>query len=65
MTHAVESYAVKIAFQNKIFVYSGDTNQNDDLAGFARDADLLVCDAQFNNQNLLAGAPHLSAAQAA
>lgn len=65
MTHAVESYAVKIEYQDKMLVYSGDTNLNSGLAVFAMNADLLVCDAQFNNQNLFPGAPHLSAAQAA
>jgi ribonuclease BN (tRNA processing enzyme) len=65
MTHAVESHAVRIEYQGKTLVYSGDTNLNDNLAEFAQGADLLVCDAQFNNHNLFAGAPHLSAAQAA
>ena len=65
MTHAVESYAVKIECHGKTLVYSGDTNLNGGLAGFAANADLLVCDAQFSNRNLFAGAPHLSAAQAA
>jgi Metal-dependent hydrolases of the beta-lactamase superfamily III len=65
MTHPVESHAIKITCQDKTLVYSGDTNLNDDLAGFAAGADLLVCDTQFNNKNLFSGAPHLSAAQAA
>ena len=64
MAHSVESYAVRLKSGGKTFVYSGDTSINDDLAVFARNADLLLIDAQFSNENLPANPPHLSAAQA-
>ena len=65
MAHSVESYAVRLQSGSKTFVYSGDTSLNDDLAAFARNADLLLIDAQFSNENLPFHPPHLSAAQAA
>ena len=65
MTHSVESYAVKIKYMDKVFVYSGDTSRNSSLAGFAGGCDLLLTDAQFSNSNLPANPPHMSAAQAA
>lgn len=65
MTHSVESFAVKIRYKEKILVYSGDTSQNGTLSEFAEGAHLLICDAQFCSQTIFAGAPHMSAAQAA
>ncbi len=65
MTHPVETYAVKIEYQGKVFVYSGDTSQNSVLAGFSKNCSLLVADSQFSINNLPKSAPHMSAAQAA
>lgn len=65
MTHSVESYAVKIKYLDKIFVYSGDTSRNDFLAVFAENADLLLTDAQFSDSSLPQSPPHMSASQAA
>ena len=65
MTHSVEGYAVKIKYRNQVFVYSGDTSQNDSLAAFAGGCDLLLADAQFLSSNLPSNPPHMSSAQAA
>jgi ribonuclease BN (tRNA processing enzyme) len=65
MTHSVDSFAVKIAYGGKTLVYSGDTNMNDCLADFAKEADLFLCDAAFSNETLPVVPPHLSSAQAA
>ncbi len=65
MTHSVESFAIKVASGKSLFVYSGDTNDGSDLAGFARSADVLLCDAAFSNETLPENAPHLSSAKAA
>ncbi len=65
MTHSVDSFAVRIACDGVTLVYSGDTNLNDSLAGFAKDADALLCDTAFSNETIPAHPPHLSSAQAA
>jgi ribonuclease BN (tRNA processing enzyme) len=65
MTHSVDSFAIKVQSEKSVFVYSGDTYYNDDLAGFAKNADMLLCDAAFSNETLPEKAPHLSSAQAA
>ena len=65
MTHSVDSYAVKVRCGESVLVYSGDTNQNDRLAGFAEHADALLCDTAFSNKTLPMHPPHLSSAQAA
>ncbi|MGB9809193.1 MAG: MBL fold metallo-hydrolase [Caldanaerobacter sp.] len=62
MNHPVETYAVKMKKDDKIFVYSADTVYTEDLVDFAKGADLLLCDANF-----LSGmqGPHMTAAEAA
>lgn len=65
MTHGVDSFAVKIECGGSTLVYSGDTSLNDGLAGFAKGADALLCDAAFSDETLPANPPHLSSAQAA
>jgi ribonuclease BN (tRNA processing enzyme) len=65
MTHSVDSFAVRIACEGGALVYSGDTNMNGGLAGFALGADALLCDAAFSSETLPANPPHLSSAQAA
>jgi len=65
MTHSVDSYAVKVKCGGRTLVYSGDTNMNDGLAGFALNADALLCDAAFSAETMPANPPHLTSAQAA
>lgn len=62
MAHPVETYAVKMKKDGKIFLYSGDTAYNENLIYFANKADLFLCDGNF-----LTGmkGPHLTAAEAA
>lgn len=65
MPHAVPSYAVAFETGDKKFVYSGDTADNDALAPFAKDADLLLIEAAFRAQDKPDAAPHVSAGEAA
>lgn len=65
MTHPVESYAIKAAYEGKTFVYSGDTTKNDRLAAFAAGCNLLLADSAFLRKQLSENSPHMSAAQCA
>ena len=41
------SYALRVVHQDKIIVYSGDTQWTDTLIEAARGADLFICEAYF------------------
>lgn len=62
--HTVLTYAMSVEHGGKKLVYSGDTSWHDPLVEFAREADLLLCEA-----TLLEGEPrspgHLTGRQAA
>lgn len=61
--HPVETLALRAEADGAALVYSADTGPGVDLTDFARGADLLVCEATY--QDDLMGAPvHLSARQA-
>lgn len=56
--------AMRLETDEGVLTYSADTGPGADLAGFARDSDLLLCEATY--QEGLAGGPvHLTARQAA
>ncbi|MEW5786077.1 MAG: MBL fold metallo-hydrolase [Bacillota bacterium] len=64
--HALPCLAVRVASPKGVLVYSGDTEYYDGLAGFARGADLFLCEANFQEEDMARQPPnHLSAAQAA
>ena len=63
MPHAVPSFAMAFAAEGKKLVYSGDTQDNEALAGFAKDADFFVMEAAFLSRDKPADAPHVSAAE--
>ncbi len=65
--HSVSCYAVKITVAGSPHrvVYSGDTEYFPDLVDFAREASLLLCEANFLQRDLLAEEKnHMSARQA-
>lgn len=64
MPHAVPSYAMAFRAQGRKFVYSGDAQDNETLAGFARDADLLLMEAALLSKDKTPGALHVSAKDA-
>lgn len=59
--HPVETYAMRIECDDRVFVYTGDTNEMEGLSAFAQDADLLLADAGLSNEHWNPNAPHLSA----
>ena len=60
--HPVESHAVRIECDGAVFVYTGDTNEIENLDRFAENADLLLADAGLSSADWKPTAPHLSAA---
>lgn len=59
VNHNPESVALRVTdAQKKSMVYSGDTDQSDSLVALARDADLLICECAFPDQEKVPG--HLS-----
>lgn len=66
MIHGYKNYAVCIENNSKKFVYSGDTCINDELAKFASNADLFVCEAGLlERDEKLLRVMHLTAREAA
>lgn len=67
MSHPVESYAYRIKHESGVFVYSGDTNQNDRIIPFVKDASFFLCDSAFLDAQVKKGqnVPHLTVLQAA
>ena len=63
--HPVETYAIKIEYYNKTFVFSSDTLKDDKITDFAKNCDLFLCDSAFLEKDRKEGAPHPSALQAA
>jgi len=64
--HAIPSMALRINSREGTLVYSGDTEYNRSLEKLAGDADLFLCEANYQDQDLQKGLPnHLSASQAA
>ncbi len=63
--HAVPAFALKIAHAGRTLVYSGDLTEVGDMAAFAAEADVLLCDATFTDAQWHAGMPHISARMAA
>lgn len=63
--HSLPAYAVKLSYDGKSIVYTGDTNRWENLVPFCQGADLLVCDATFLKEQWHEELPHLTARQAA
>lgn len=64
MPHAVPGYAMAFMAGGRKFVYSGDTRDNEELAVFAKYADLLLMDAAFLSKDKGPAAQHVSAKDA-
>ena len=61
--HTEESLAVRIDTPSASLCYTGDTEYSEEMAGFFRSADLLICECSFRERR--EGVPHLSIADAA
>lgn len=65
MTHPVVSYAMRFEADGKAFVYSGDTNMNENIIPFAGNADLLLMEAGLLTRDKKDHtAPHVSVKEA-
>lgn len=64
MPHSVESYAMSFEADDKKFVFSGDTQDNENLAPFAKDADLFLMEAALIEKHKTDNAVHVSAVEA-
>lgn len=64
--HALPCLAMRIETEKGILIYSGDTEYFEGLIDFAAGADLFLCEANFQEEDMAALPPnHLSAAGAA
>lgn len=64
--HTISCYAVKIAYQGKVLVYSGDTSYCESLIEIAKDADIFLCEATIcEGSGHTTGQGHMDAIQAA
>lgn len=59
--HLVDSFAVRVAAENKIFAYSSDCGACTQLEDVARNADLFLCEATFLSKETRAVTHHMSA----
>lgn len=64
MPHPYPSYAMRFEAEGKVFVYSGDTKENDRLAPFARNVDIFLMEAALLEKDVTDNSPHLSAFEA-
>ncbi|MFY0405698.1 MBL fold metallo-hydrolase [Solicola sp. PLA-1-18] len=62
--HPVEAYALRVAWRDKVLVYSGDTGPTDALVDLAGGADVLLCEASFVESAVNPEHLHLTGAQA-
>lgn len=64
--HAVPSHIITVENEGRKLVYSGDTEYFPELADIAKDADLFLCEANYEKKDIEAGQKnHLAAFQAA
>ena len=63
--HPVECNAVKVAYEGKTVVYSGDMNTTPGFEAFAENSDLLLIDGCFMEKDWNESKPHFSAFLAA
>ena len=63
--HPVPCRALRLTDGNKTLVFTGDTNDCEGLSDFAKDADLLLADAAFLEEEWADTKPHMSASHAA
>jgi ribonuclease BN (tRNA processing enzyme) len=65
MNHPVETFGFRFGHAGRVIAYSADTGETPALAGLARDADLLLCEASFVAGQDLPPGLHLTGQQAA
>ena len=65
VAHPVEAYAIRVEAAGRCLAYSGDTGPCVGLVDAAHDADLLLCEASWQDADALPANLHLTARQAA
>ena len=65
LAHPVIDFGYRFEYKNSVFVYTGDTRMHTNLKPLMQDADIVLCDSAFFNNEASDTAPHLSAFQAA
>lgn len=64
--HQVKSYSIRVKDKNSTIVYSGDTGfKNNTLTTLAKEADLLICESTFLNNQIKKRDYHLTTREAA
>lgn len=64
VTHPVESFAMRIEHEGRVLAYSGDTGASEALIEIARDADIFLCEAGFQESADNPTGLHLSGREA-
>jgi ribonuclease BN (tRNA processing enzyme) len=64
MNHPVETFGFRIEHDGRTLAYSADTGRTDALVRLARDADVLLCEASFQENDDFRADLHLTARQA-
>lgn len=59
--HPVPCRAIRLEYDGRVFVYTGDTNECPELTAFCRDADVLLADSAFTDAQWADTKPHMSA----
>lgn len=63
--HTIMCYAIRITYEDKVLVYSGDTSYCDSLIELAKDADIFLCEATICEGSVhTSGQGHMDAQQA-
>jgi len=65
MIHSYKNYAISVEEDEKRLVYTGDTVFNENLIEFAKNADILICDANTLEKYRPQETNHISAKEAA
>lgn len=61
--HALDSYAMRIAGDDRTLVYSSDCERSDALLELAKGADMLLCEATFAGRESGEGSSHFTASE--
>lgn len=62
--HPINSFSIKIKSNGKIISFTSDTSYHDDLCGFYKDSDILLCECSFYGNMDGSSSGHLNSFQA-
>jgi ribonuclease BN (tRNA processing enzyme) len=65
VNHTIPCFAMRFTYQDKVFVYSADTEYMEELVEFSKDADMLICEATICEGSVhTVGKGHMDAKEA-